>query len=116
MIRQASKGGTALHRSPLTLLTCDAWVISQTTPAQLTALLSNKSSPPQPPHEGEIAHLLDLIDPDCFLLTTSPTYVDVTIDPKRLLLHLYEPHNPIDYDTETTTSPSYIPPWILATT
>ena len=118
MIRQASKGGATLHRSPLTLLTCDAGVISQTTPAQLKALLSdNSSSSPQPPHEGEIAHLPDLIGPYCFLPTASANYVDVTIDPKRLLPHLYEPHKPTDSDMETTTAPSYIlPSWILSTT
>ncbi len=115
MIRQASKGGGALHRSPLTLLTCDARVISQTTPAQLTSLLSDDSSPPQPPQEGEIAHLVDLIDPDCFLPTTSLTYADVTIDPTRLLPHLYKPHEPTDTDLEATTAPSYILPWILST-
>jgi hypothetical protein len=116
MIRQASKGGAALHRSPLTLLTCDAGVISQTTPAQLTALLSDSPSPPQPPHDEEISHLLDLIDPDYFLPTASRTYTDVTIDPKRLLAHLYDPHDPTALDSKTTSAPSYIPPWVLPTT
>ena len=115
MIRHASKGGAALQRSPLTLLTCDAGVISQTTSAQLTALLSDGPSPPQPAPEGEVAHLVDLIDPDCFLPNTSPNYADVTIDPKRLLPHLYKPHESTNSDIEATTAPSYIPPWILST-
>ena len=116
MIRQASKGGAALHRSPLTLLTCDAGVISQTTPAQLSALLCANPSPPQPPHDEGISHLLDLIDPDCFLPTASRTYSDPAVDPKRLLPHLYDPHDPTALDSETTSAPSYIPPWGLPTT
>ena len=109
MIRQASKGGVALHRSPLTLLTCDVGVISQTTQAQLAGLLSEDFSSPQPPHEGETAHLLDLIDPDCFLPTASSTYVDVTIGPKHMLTHPYELHKPVASDMEATTAPSYLP-------
>ncbi len=62
MIRQASKGGAALHRSPLTLLTCDAGVVSQTTPAQILALLSDDPAIPPPPHDGDMAHLLELLD------------------------------------------------------
>ena len=113
-IRQASKGGAALHRSPLTLLSCDAGIISQTTPAQITALLSpDVSPPPHLPREGELAHLLDLVDPDCFLPTPSPTYTDVTMDPKRILSQLYEPLKPTASDTEATTAPSHIPPWVL---
>ncbi len=91
------------------------WVISQTTPAQLKALLADNPSPPQSPHDGEITHLLDLIDPDYFLPTASRTYTDVTIDPKRLLAHLYDPHDPTSLDSETTSAPSYIPPWVLPT-
>ena len=64
MIRQASKGGAALHRSPLTLLTCDAGVVSQTTAWQLTALLSDNPATPPQPHDGEITHLLDFFDND----------------------------------------------------
>ena len=59
-----------------------------------------------------MAHLIDLIDPDCFFPTASSTYVDVTIDPKRLLPHLYDPHKATDADMEANAAPSYIPPWI----
>jgi hypothetical protein len=104
-----------MHRSPLTLLTCDAGIISQTTPAQLAALLCPTTSTPQPPHDEGIAHLLDFLDPACFLPATSESYTDPTVDPKRLLAHLYDPLAPTAPDTETTSAPSYIPSWVLPT-
>jgi hypothetical protein len=104
-----------MHRSPLTLLTCDAGIISQTTPAQLSALLGTNPSTPQPPHDEEISHLLDLIDPDCFLPRASGSYTDHTVDPKRLLTHLYDSQTPAALDSETTAAPSYLPSWVLPT-
>ena len=66
MIRQASKGGAALHRSPLTLISCDAGNITQVTPPQLTAILNEEEPTTTPPSSRETEHLLDLLDPELF--------------------------------------------------
>ena len=73
MIRQASKGGTALHRLPLTLVSCDAGNIPQTTPAQLLALQTDEEPATTPPSSRETEHLLDLLDPEPFIPPPSPT-------------------------------------------
>jgi hypothetical protein len=78
-------------------------------------MISDDPTPPQSPLEGETAHLIDLIDPDCFLPTNSPNYTDVTIDPKTLLQHIHKKYETTPSDIEATSAPSHIPPWILST-
>ncbi len=79
-----------MHRPPFTLISCDAGVISQTTPAQLTALLEDEDAPTTPTTSTrETEHLLEHMDPSFFTTPPSPTYVDVSIDAKSCLAHLY---------------------------
>lgn len=61
----------------------------------------------------EMEHLLEHLDHTLFLTTSSPTYVDVSVDAKSCLAHLYDTVLPPQYDHETTNASSYIPPWVL---
>jgi hypothetical protein len=80
-IRKASKGGAALHRSPLTLLCCDAGITPQTTTSQLHAITHPHEPPCPPTPDNAVAHLLDHLDPTSFA-PTKPT--DIQMSPWTL--------------------------------
>jgi hypothetical protein len=112
-IRQASKGGAALHRSPLTLISCDAGNISQTTSAQLAALLTDDAPEPPPLLPTDTSHLLDLLDPDLFKTVDTRNYTDVSIEAKIALSQLYQHTQTDTGNHDPINAPSYLPDWVL---
>jgi hypothetical protein len=112
-IRHSAKGGAALHRSPPTLISCDAGNIIQTTPAQIAKLLQDDVPYTPPLLPSDTANLLDLLDPDLFTTPTSPHFTDVTIDAKSALAQLYRTVPTDASQLNTTTAPSYLPNWVL---
>jgi hypothetical protein len=112
MIRQASKGGAALHRSPLTLISCDAGQQTQSNspPSQASTATTDIT----PPATREVEHLLDILDPATFETPQHSGYSDVTVDIKSALNQIHTSTSRSTPADDPTQVPSHLPRWVLS--